>query len=109
MYERVVRFTDVSAERMERLAARINEADAPRTQASETNAFRTIGAASVWSLREHRFRVEAPDGEEQVEGFERARELAHTRIGRRSRKRRRKSRVRELSYYSLRMARNVKR
>ena len=29
MYERVVRFTDVSAERMERLAARINEADGP--------------------------------------------------------------------------------
>jgi hypothetical protein len=29
MYERVVRFTDVSAEQVDRLVARINEADGP--------------------------------------------------------------------------------
>ncbi len=39
--------------------------------------FLTIGEVSVWALGSQRFRVQAPDGEQEVEGFERARTLAH--------------------------------
>jgi hypothetical protein len=33
--------------------------------------------ATVWALGEERFRVEHPEGSQEVEGFERARQLAH--------------------------------
>jgi hypothetical protein len=32
---------------------------------------------AVWALGDQRFRVEHPDGSQEVEGFERARQLAH--------------------------------
>jgi hypothetical protein len=40
-------------------------------------AFLSVGDASVWALGGDRFRIEAPDGAREVEGFERARKLAH--------------------------------
>ena len=40
-------------------------------------AFLTIGSVSVWTLGRDRFRIETPDGAREVEGFERARKLAH--------------------------------
>jgi hypothetical protein len=46
----------------------------------QTNAagpFLTIGEVSVWTLGGDRFRVESPDGSQEVEGIDRARELAH--------------------------------
>jgi hypothetical protein len=39
--------------------------------------FLTIGEVSVWTLGGDRFRVESPEGAQEVEGIERARELAH--------------------------------
>jgi hypothetical protein len=46
----------------------------------QTNAagpFLTIGEVSVWVLGGDRFRVESPEGSQEVEGIDRARELAH--------------------------------
>jgi hypothetical protein len=46
----------------------------------QTNApapFLTIGDVSVSALGGDRFRVESPGGSQEVEGMERARELAH--------------------------------
>jgi hypothetical protein len=36
-----------------------------------------VGDASVWALSEDRVRVESPDGAQDVEGIDRAKELAH--------------------------------
>jgi hypothetical protein len=46
-------------------------------QTSAAGAFLTIGSVSVWTLGRDRFRLEKPDGAREVDGFERARELAH--------------------------------
>ena len=46
----------------------------------QTNAagpFLTTGSVSMWTCGGDRFRIETPDGAREVEGFERARELAH--------------------------------
>jgi hypothetical protein len=51
-----------------------------KPEAWQTNAagpFLTVGSVSVWALGGDRFRVESPDGAREVEGIERARELAH--------------------------------
>jgi hypothetical protein len=50
----------------------------------ETNAagpFLSVGEVGVYALGEDRFRLVAPEGEREVEGFEPARELAHELAG----------------------------
>jgi hypothetical protein len=45
-----------------------------------TNApgpFLTVGEVAVYALGEDRYRLTAPEGEREVEGFESARQLAH--------------------------------
>jgi hypothetical protein len=52
----------------------------PEPESWRTNAagpFLTVGEVSVWTLGGERFRVESPDGSQEVEGIDRARELAH--------------------------------
>lgn len=51
----------------------------PEPEPWQTDApgpFLTIGEVSVFALGDDRFRITWPDGERQVEGFERAEELA---------------------------------
>jgi hypothetical protein len=46
----------------------------------QTNAagpFLTVGSVSVWTLGGDRFRVESPDGAQEVDGIDRAKQLAH--------------------------------
>jgi len=40
-----------------------------------------VGEVGVYALGEDRFRLVAPDGEREVEGFEPARQLAHELAG----------------------------
>ncbi len=47
-------------------------------QTNAPRAFLSVGDASVQSLGGDRFLVAGPDGERTVEGFEPARQLAHT-------------------------------
>jgi hypothetical protein len=52
----------------------------PEPEAWQTNAagaFLMVGGVSVWALGEDRFRVESPNGSQEVEGIDRARQLAH--------------------------------
>jgi hypothetical protein len=52
--------------------------------ARETNAtgpFLSVGAVAVYALGEDRFRLVAPGGERDVEGFEPARQLARELAG----------------------------
>jgi hypothetical protein len=37
----------------------------------------SVGSVSVWTLGRDRFRVESPDGVQEVEGIDQARQLAH--------------------------------
>lgn len=49
-------------------------------EAWQTNAagpFLSIGEVTVWALGEDRFRVDSPGRSQEVEGIDRARELAH--------------------------------
>jgi hypothetical protein len=46
-------------------------------QTDAGGSFLSIGAVSLWTLGGDRFRVECPEGAQEVEGIERARELAH--------------------------------
>jgi hypothetical protein len=51
----------------------------PEPAAWETSAagpFLSVGEVAVYALGEDRFRLIAPDGEREVEGFEPARQLA---------------------------------
>ncbi|HST33037.1 MAG TPA: hypothetical protein VLJ80_05895 [Solirubrobacteraceae bacterium] len=50
----------------------------------ETNAsapFLAIGDVTIWALGEQRFRVQAPSGAQEVEGFEAARQREHELAG----------------------------
>jgi hypothetical protein len=50
----------------------------------QTNAagpFATIGDVSIWSLGDQRFRVQSPAGDEEVEGFQKARQRARELAG----------------------------
>jgi hypothetical protein len=40
-------------------------------------AFLSVGDTAVWTLGGDRFRIETPHGAREVDGFDRARELAH--------------------------------
>jgi hypothetical protein len=44
-------------------------------------AFLTLGEVEVWALGEQRFRVVSPNGSEEVEGFEQARERSRELAG----------------------------
>jgi hypothetical protein len=46
-------------------------------QTNAPGAFLMVGDVSVWALGEDRFRVQSPDGYQEVEGIDRAREMAH--------------------------------
>jgi hypothetical protein len=46
-------------------------------QTDAAGPFLTVGSASVWTLGRDRFRVESLQGSQEVEGIDRARELAH--------------------------------
>ena len=46
-------------------------------QTDAAGPFLTIGSVSVWTLGRDRFRVQSPDSEQEVEGIDRAKELAH--------------------------------
>jgi hypothetical protein len=50
-------------------------------QTDAAGPFLMIGAVSGWALGEQRFRIVAPEDEQEVEGFQRARELAHELAG----------------------------
>lgn len=52
----------------------------PEPWAWQTDAggpFPTVDEVPVWTLGGDRFRAESPEGSQQVEGIDRARELAH--------------------------------
>jgi hypothetical protein len=46
-------------------------------QTDAAGPFLTVGEVSVGALGGDRFRVESPEGSQEVEGIDRARELAH--------------------------------
>jgi hypothetical protein len=52
-----------------------------RWQTNAAGPFLTIGAVSVWTLGGDRFRVESREGSQEVEGIDRARQLAHELAG----------------------------
>jgi hypothetical protein len=60
------------------VVGQVSAPDEPRALADEAaGPFLTIGEVSVWTHGGDRLRVETPDGAQEVEGIERARELAH--------------------------------
>jgi hypothetical protein len=46
-------------------------------QTDAAGPFLSVGSVSVWTLGRDRFRVESPDGVQEVEGIDQARQLAH--------------------------------
>jgi hypothetical protein len=50
-------------------------------QSGEPGPFLTIGEVEVWALGEQRFRIVSAEGTQEVEGFQRARDLAHQLAG----------------------------
>ena len=50
-------------------------------QTNATGSFITIGDVSVWAIGDQVFRIEAPAGAEEVEGFQQARRRARELAG----------------------------